>query len=100
MMRDQNKQYLEAIERIKELQKELEGKENEIEAQKQTIETLREETNIYMPVQNDEVDERLAEFLNTYPDRRQLRIMFMREASGIYYFGTRRVYVKVEMNKI
>ena len=33
-------------------------------------------------------------------DRQKLKIMFMRESEGVYEFGSRRVMVKVEKNKI
>jgi hypothetical protein len=42
----------------------------------------------------------LAEYINNYPERAKLKIMFMRESEGIYQFGTRRVYVRVEKDKI
>ena len=38
----------------------------------------------------------LSEFLNRYPERDNLKIMFLRETEGVYYFGKKRVYIKVE----
>lgn len=38
----------------------------------------------------------LAEFLNSYPERERMKIMFLRESEGVYQFGQRRVYIKVE----
>lgn len=46
------------------------------------------------------MDKRLAEFINNYPERAKLKIMFMRESEGVYQFGTKRVYVRVEKNNI
>mmetsp|Transcript_94132 Transcript_94132/g.129610 ORF Transcript_94132/g.129610 Transcript_94132/m.129610 type:complete len:86 (-) Transcript_94132:83-340(-) len=43
---------------------------------------------------------KLAEFINNYPDRQKLKIMFMRESEGVYEFGSKRVAVKVEKGKI
>jgi len=51
-------------------------------------------------VKEDNVDKRLAEFINNYPERAKLKIMFMRESEGVYQFGTKRVYVRVEKNNI
>ena len=48
----------------------------------------------------DAVDERLADYLNNYPERKNLKIMFMRESEGVYQFGSRKVMVKVERGKI
>jgi hypothetical protein len=42
----------------------------------------------------------LAEYINNYPEMSKMRIMFLRESSGVYHFGSRRVYVRVERDKI
>jgi len=55
---------------------------------------------VYIPVKGDPTDMKLAEFINNYPDRQKLKIMFMRESEGVYEFGSRRVAVKVEKGKI
>jgi hypothetical protein len=51
-------------------------------------------------VKGDTVDKRLAEYINNYPDRNKLKIMFMRESEGVYQFGSKKVAVKVEQDKI
>lgn len=55
---------------------------------------------MYIPVKNDQIDKRLAEYINNYPDRQKLKIMFMRESEGVYQFGTKRVAVRVDKDKI
>ena len=55
---------------------------------------------MYIPVKNDLIDKQLAEYINNYPDRQKLKIMFMRESEGVYEFGSKRVMVKVERDKI
>lgn len=55
---------------------------------------------MYVPVKDDAIDRRLADFLNNFPDRARLKVMFLRESEGVYLFGTKRVYVKVEKDKI
>jgi hypothetical protein len=42
----------------------------------------------------------LAEFINNYPDRNKLKIMFMRESEGVYEFGSKRINVRVEKGHI
>ena len=61
---------------------------------------LKQRIAVYIPEKNDQVDKKLAEFINNYPERAQLKIMFMRESEGVYQFGTKRVYVKVDKDKI
>ena len=42
----------------------------------------------------------MAEFINNYPERSKLKIMFMRKSEGVYTFGSKRVAVKVEKDNI
>jgi len=39
---------------------------------------------VYIPIKDDVVDKKLAEFINNYPERSKLKIMFMRESQGVY----------------
>ena len=73
---------------------------HEIETLKQYIIDLKSRIAIYIPVKNDQVDKRLAEYINNYPDRQKLKIMFMRESEGVYQFGTKRVTVRVDKDRI
>jgi CYTH domain-containing protein len=51
-------------------------------------------------LKDDFVDKKLAEYINNYPERNKLKIMFMRESEGVYSFGTKKVAVKVEKDNI
>ena len=51
---------------------------------------------IYIAHRTDKVDMILSNFLNKYPERKQMKIMFLRESEGVYKFGQKRIYVKVE----
>lgn len=73
---------------------------HEIETLKQYIIDLKSRIAVYIPVKNDAVDKRLAEYINNYPDRQKLKIMFMRESEGVYQFGTKRVIVRVDKDRI
>ena len=83
-----------------ELLKQLKDAEVEIETLKQYIIDLKQRIAVYIPVKEDMVDKKLAEFINNYPERSKLKIMFMRESEGVYQFGTKRVAVKVEKENI
>lgn len=67
-----------------ELLKQLKDAEQEIAALQQYIVDLKQRIAIYIPVRNDVVDNKLAEFINNYPERSKLKIMFMRESEGVY----------------
>lgn len=74
--------------------------QQEVELLKDYIYELKSRVAIYIPVREDPVDKKLAEYINNYPDRSKLKIMFMRESSGIYQFGSRKIYVRVEKDRI
>jgi len=61
---------------------------------------LKARIAVYIPNKGDATDKKLAEYINNYPDRQKLKIMFLRESEGVYEFGSRRVMVKVERDKI
>lgn len=74
--------------------------ELEVETLKQYVIDLKSRIAVYIPIKGDEIDKKLAEYVNNYPDRQKLKIMFMRESEGVYQFGTKRVGVKVAKDKI
>ena len=45
---------------------------------------LKAKVAVYIPIKGDDVDERLAEYVNNYPDRTRLKVMFLREKTGVY----------------
>jgi DUF438 domain-containing protein len=61
---------------------------------------LRQRMSIYIPFTDDDIDVRLAEFINNFPERQKMKIMFLRESQGVYQFGSRRVAVAVMKDKI
>lgn len=83
-----------------ELLKQLKDAEVEIQTLQQYIVDLKQRIAVYIPMKDDQVDRKLAEFINNYPERAKLKIMFMRESEGVYQFGTKRVAVKVEKDNI
>ena len=74
--------------------------EMEIENLRQYIMDLKSRIAVYIPQKGDTIDVKLAEYINNYPDRKKLKIMFMRETEGVYEFGSRKVHVKVAAGKI
>ena len=74
--------------------------QTEIEHLKVYAVDLKAKVAIYVPIKEDVVDEKLAEYVNNYPDRSKLKIMFLRESTGVYEFGNRRVEVRVAKGKI
>ena len=83
-----------------EVLKQLKDAEIEIASLQQYIVDLKQRIAVYIPVKEDSIDKKLAEYINNYPERQKLKIMFMRESEGVYQFGTKRVAAKVEKNNI
>ena len=71
-----------------ELLRQLKDAEVEIETLKNYIIELKQRIAVYIPVKEDAIDKKLAEFINNYPERQKLKIMFMRESEGVYQFGS------------
>jgi flagellar biosynthesis chaperone FliJ len=82
------------------LLKQLKECEHEIDTLKTYIIDLKSRIAVYIPVQHDSIDRKLAEYINNYPERAKLKIMFMRESEGIYQFGTKKIYVRVDNDRI
>ena len=61
--------------------------EAENEALKNYIMELKSRVAVYIPDKDDPIDKKIAEYINNYPDRQKLKIMFMRESEGVYQFG-------------
>ena len=80
--------------------KELRNAEQEIETLKNYVIQLKSKVALYLPQKDDAVDMKLADFINNYPERQKLKIMFMRESEGVYTFGSRKIFIKIEKNKI
>ena len=83
-----------------ELMKQLKADEEEIAGLKSYILELKARVAIYVPNQDDPVDVKIADYINNYPDRTKLKIMFMRESTGVYAFGTKRINVEVQQDRI
>jgi len=41
----------------------------------------------YIPKRGDVIDEALSNFINTFPEKLDLKILFLRESEGVYMFG-------------
>jgi glycerophosphoryl diester phosphodiesterase len=52
-----------------ELLKALKKAEQEIETLKQYIIELKQRIGVYIPVKNDTIDRKLAEYINNFPER-------------------------------
>jgi hypothetical protein len=77
------------------LLKQIRVDEEEIASLKAYILEMKARVAIYIPIRDDPLDVKVAEYINNYPDRQKLKIMFMRESAGVYAFGSKRINVEV-----
>jgi hypothetical protein len=82
------------------LLKQLKDDEHEIYDLTEHIKELRHKVAVYCPVKTDLIDRKLAEFINNWPNKHKLKLLFIRESEGIYLFGTKRTAIRVENDKI
>jgi chromosome segregation ATPase len=89
--------FLNSCRLISQIQAVIEDRDNEISILRQLIAELQNKT-VYYPITDDPVDEAIAGYINSRTD--PLPVSFVREEFGVYLFGTKRVFIKIENNKL
>lgn len=67
---------------------------------KRLILELKTRSSVYLPVKSDKVDLALSNFINASSNPNKLTTLFVREKDGVYSFGSKRVFVKMEGGRI
>lgn len=67
---------------------------------KKMILEMKDQASVYIPVSDDPIDRRIAEWINASNDPNKLTRLFIRERDGVYQFGSKRVYVKAEGDRV
>jgi hypothetical protein len=61
------------------------------------IKRMEYEYGFYYPgVKSDKIDQLLAAYINSTPERPALKSLFVREAEGVYSFGSKKTNIKAE----
>lgn len=55
---------------------------------------------VYAPEKGDNIDKRLADYINTNQNHKKASMLFVRESEGVYTYGKRRVFIKIEKDSI
>ena len=50
--------------------------------------------------QGDAIDGALADYLNNNSEASKYRVLFIRESEGVYQFGSKKIYIKIEGDKV
>jgi len=75
----------------------VEEKDTEVEVLRGVVAELQKARSVYVPASNDPVDNAMASYVNSHS---QLPISFYRQDEGLYLFGTKRVFIKLENGNI
>ena len=89
---------IENSQKVSELEEKLKEMTEENEVLMSAVIKLQKNREVYVPVNGDPVDNALADFINTLDE--PLPVPFTREDEGIYLFGTKRIFIKLEQGKI
>lgn len=89
--------HMSAIRIIDEIKEVVEDRDSEISILRELIAELQNKT-IYCPVKDDPVDEAIADYINSRTE--PMLVHFIREDYGMYLFGTKRVFMKLENGRI
>lgn len=68
------------------------------ELRKERLEICEEKGSVYKPIRDDPIDIALSDYVNTRPSA--IKVQFDREDHGIYNFGTKKIFVKLEQGKL
>lgn len=93
---EQMKGQLQQLEQSKMLEFQLRMAQSKIVELVDLNRKLEKHQVIYIARKYDRIDENLSRFINRYPERDRMKIMFLRESEGVYQFGSKRVYIKIE----
>jgi hypothetical protein len=55
---------------------------------------------VYYPVKDDPIDRKLADYINNAPSKLRNQMNFVREGEGVYKYGKKRVFMKIEGDHI
>ena len=85
-------------ERINDLELQKAEREEQLLSLENIIDELRKDREIYKPIKDDPIDIALSDYVNTRPAG--VKVQFDREDHGIYNFGTKKIFVKLEQGKL
>ena len=87
---------LDLLDQLKLCEDKLEAAEAKIVELLDQVDHIMKGLPTYIAHKRDKVDEALGQYINSKPEHAKLQIMFLRETEGVYQFGQKRVYVKIE----
>lgn len=87
---------LDLLDQLKLCEDKLEVAEQKCQELMMQIDNVMKGLPTYIAHKKDKTDQALGNYINSRPEHAKCEIMFLRETEGVYKFGQKRVYVKVE----
>lgn len=87
-----------SAEKINELENIRLEREEQLANLENILDELRKDREIYRPNKDDPIDIALSDYVNTRPV--SMKVQFDREDQGIYNYGTKKIFVKLEQGKL
>jgi len=86
---------------IRKLMKGLFEKEKQLKEYRKYVDLgkYQEKDLIYYPLKQDQIDMKLGELINNYPNRSRIKETFVRESRGNYKYGDKKLTIISEGNK-
>ncbi|OMJ75729.1 hypothetical protein SteCoe_25066 [Stentor coeruleus] len=98
ILMDEGEKVFSQVEKLEQMIESVERKEEELHSLKGTMGNAKKRVGLYVPVNEDPVDVALAEYLNSRED--PIQVKFVRQEGGNYTFGSMRIYIKIENEKM
>lgn len=74
----------------------MKDREQELDRMSEYLNDLQKINFLYKPVKDDHIDIKLADYINNNHVHKKASMLFVREQEGVYSYGKRRVFIKIE----
>ena len=75
---------LDLLDQVKLLEEKVDLGEDRIQELMNIVEMLEKNQAVYIAKKNDPVDKALGSYINKFPEKKKMNIMFLRESEGVY----------------
>ncbi|CDW88231.1 gas2 domain containing protein [Stylonychia lemnae] len=89
-----------SINQQQELLNNVKEREQELERMSEYLNDLQRINFVYQAAKDDPIDKKLADFINNNQIHKKASLLFVREQDGVYSYGKRRVFIKIEKDQI
>ena len=75
---------LDLLDQVKLLEEKVDLGEDRIQELMNIVEMLEKNAAVYIAKKNDPIDKALGGYINKFPEKKKMKIMFLRESEGVY----------------